>query len=935
MDALRRATHHYVLPAGGAEILVGRIVFGESAVASYANNLRARAVAVYDSAGVTMTRHCDFKGNILRDERRFSRFVADPEGTVDWSALAAITTPSAAATAAAGHLDAETFATDSAYDAINRVLSSALSSVAGGATQPLRSTTVAYDEGGLPIRISVALRGGARADYVTGVSYDEHGRRAEIMYRNGVSTIYTYDPLTFRLIEQRSVSAAGDVFQDISYVTDPVGNVVACSDASKQRLFFQNGVVSSDRMYVYDPLYQLVAAEGREHIGLGVNPLYDADDASRSRIPSPTDSQALRRYGETYAYDGTGNILEVVHRTGSATGAVLWRRRHAIAADSDRLLSTSMPGDGNGTLPSRYGYDAHGNTTSMPHLAEIDWDFADRLTHSSPGAGVDAYYTYDASGTRARQVAVKNNGSIIEERIYVGAYERFTRKVNGQTTLVRDTVHVLDGTARVAIVETDVTPGAAGPPAYRYQLADSLSSTVVELNENAALISTEEYSPFGTTTYQAGPNSNTVSLKRYRYAGKERDEITGFNRHGVRYYAPWLGRFTSCDSAKLEAGPNAYRYASNNPASRTDHAGSVDWSSPSGSNIIKTYNNLSDALSNFKDAADYYDAAGKEVGVYQSSTASNTFHLVEGTHDTVYAPRAGASVDLSAKPLAHSHVGEDSTPSGPDLETISDKTTGAPEHAIYNPSDYGSGLKKGFFRRLFSRAVKGANRTLIKMGKGAGEYVMFKDNGDVAVGKVVKGAGGWGRTLPRTVGVFRAALERLRASRGSEVARFAAQEGAGKWNAGAVIGGFLGVVGSGLGGYKLGTGINEMLVERKWALGAVDAGEGASSLALTIGSAIAVKAGVVTTGAGVVMGAATLAAGVAAGVGVGLAAESMRAAIKGEKTPVEKLDAKLGTSIGDLHGGFQRATWVPQVMKDIDKAQDDFMTNAYYNLFLK
>jgi len=56
-----------------------------------------------------------------------------------------------------------------------------------------------------------------------------------------------------------------------------------------------------------------------------------------------------------------------------------------------------------------------------------------------------------------------------------------------------------------------------------------------------------------------------VSLKRYRYTGKERDEETGLNHHGARYYAPWLGRWTSCDPIGIKDGLNAYCSFHDNP----------------------------------------------------------------------------------------------------------------------------------------------------------------------------------------------------------------------------------------------------------------------------------------------------------------------------------------------------------------------------------
>ncbi len=65
------------------------------------------------------------------------------------------------------------------------------------------------------------------------------------------------------------------------------------------------------------------------------------------------------------------------------------------------------------------------------------------------------------------------------------------------------------------------------------------------------------------------PSAN-VSLKRYRYLGKERDEETWMYHLGARYYAAWLGRFTSADPAGFAGGINLYAYGANNPFTFTD-----------------------------------------------------------------------------------------------------------------------------------------------------------------------------------------------------------------------------------------------------------------------------------------------------------------------------------------------------------------------------
>ena len=102
-----------------------------------------------------------------------------------------------------------------------------------------------------------------------------------------------------------------------------------------------------------------------------------------------------------------------------------------------------------------------------------------------------------------------------------------------------------DGDQAVALVETR-TAGSDKAPAQlvRYQYGNHLGSAVLELDDQANIITYEEYFPFGSTSYQAVA-SQTDLPKRYRYTGKERDEENDLYYHGARYYAPWLGRWTA------------------------------------------------------------------------------------------------------------------------------------------------------------------------------------------------------------------------------------------------------------------------------------------------------------------------------------------------------------------------------------------------------
>jgi RHS repeat-associated protein len=100
-----------------------------------------------------------------------------------------------------------------------------------------------------------------------------------------------------------------------------------------------------------------------------------------------------------------------------------------------------------------------------------------------------------------------------------------------------------------------------------------LGSAALETNENGQVISYEEYHPFGTSAYRVARSGTDLSLKRYRFTNKERDDETGLYYFGVRYYAAWLGRWTSSDPGGFVDGLNLYVYVRNNPVNGVDELG--------------------------------------------------------------------------------------------------------------------------------------------------------------------------------------------------------------------------------------------------------------------------------------------------------------------------------------------------------------------------
>jgi RHS repeat-associated protein len=197
----------------------------------------------------------------------------------------------------------------------------------------------------------------------------------------------------------------------------------------------------------------------------------------------------------------------------------------------------------------------------------LRWDYKDQFYNTSNGT-YSSFYSYDAQGNRTRKVIDKDN--IIETRYYLDGFEFYRREVNGAIDYERTTLNISDNEKVFVRVEKKTNE----PEVVRYQYDNHLGSACLELDYTGRIISYEEYHPFGTTSYRSGRSETEVSLKRYKYCGKERDEQTGFYYYGMRYYAGWLCRFVSVDPLQFEyPGLTPYAYCENNPIKYIDPDG--------------------------------------------------------------------------------------------------------------------------------------------------------------------------------------------------------------------------------------------------------------------------------------------------------------------------------------------------------------------------
>lgn len=583
-----------------SDVLFEKTEYGEGQENDIALNLRTRVFKSYDGAGIVTNIEYDFKGNLLRSMRELAK---DYKNIINWNVM---------------QTD-ETFLGSITYDALNRPIQI----VAPHSSRPGTKFNVSqpvYNEANLLERMDVWLEqdtepnglldpNTATRHSVTNIDYNARGQRILIQYGNGAETRYRYDPDTFRLIHlytRRSAAFTEDCgdsppppfpapveppqgqscgLQNMYYTYDPVGNITTIRDDAQHTIYFSNSIMWPESDYTYDAIYRLINAKGREHIGSAQTPWPTWDDRGRTALLQPGNPQQMRNYTEEYFYDEVGNIDRIKHSASNGNGANQnnWIRRFTIDPDpsdpakkkSNRLTACTV-----GNQTGNFTYDAHGNMTRMAHFNHADpdepnmhWDFKDQLQIVDKGNGCKAYYVYDAAGQRVRK-AIEQNDTRLKERIYIGGFEIY-RKYSGNTIILeRETLHIMDDKQRIALVEAR-TQGDDGSPEQliRYQFGNHLGSASLELDDQARIISYEEYYPYGSTSYQAVDASIKAAAKRYRYTGKEQDEESGLYYHGARYYAPWLGRWTKCDPIGLADGINLYIYTGSSPIGFIDPTG--------------------------------------------------------------------------------------------------------------------------------------------------------------------------------------------------------------------------------------------------------------------------------------------------------------------------------------------------------------------------
>ena len=277
---------------------------------------------------------------------------------------------------------------------------------------------------------------------------------------------------------------------------------------------------------------------------------YTYDDLNRLKTAS--ESGGGTPWSQTYDYDRYGN------RAVTGTGSYL--PSQALTPQSLNVFDTATNRlDGmNGMNTVTVAYDGAGNLTRDWGGRSFTYDGENRMvSFDTLGTDGDTTYYYDGEGRRVKKAVGGSGGP---ETIYV-------YNVAGQL---------------VAEYATSWRPLSG----TQYLTQDHLGSTRAVTGPDGAAVSRHDYLPFGEEIL--GRGGRTTALKyaadsmsgpAQKFTGKERDNESGLDYFGARYFSGAGGRFTSADAPLVDqfaANPhswNLYVYSRNNPLRFIDPTG--------------------------------------------------------------------------------------------------------------------------------------------------------------------------------------------------------------------------------------------------------------------------------------------------------------------------------------------------------------------------
>ena len=333
-------------------------------------------------------------------------------------------------------------------------------------------------------------------------------------------------------------------------------------------------------------------------------------------------SQATGRYDERLRYDADGNV-QALSRNGrkqngsygpvddlemSYDGCQL----SAVEESAAPVLSANSYDLKRGS--DEFSYDANGALTmdGTRGITSITYDYSGYPTRVQFDNGNVTKYVYTSTGQKLRAVyytampnvrvgmgmdyeGIEDNHLSVDSVDYLlggtvlcrngratqilfdGGYVKVERRMPGLWT----NPSLLSLIPNVPIITNDSLVLQPNPAdtlrlTFKYFNRDHLGNIREVIGEDGGVEQVTDYYPFGLPIGDLGRNSG---LQRFKYNGKEFDEMHGLNTYdyGARQYNPVLARWDRMDPlVLLREYISPYNFCQNNPIRRIDRNGALD-----------------------------------------------------------------------------------------------------------------------------------------------------------------------------------------------------------------------------------------------------------------------------------------------------------------------------------------------------------------------
>jgi RHS repeat-associated protein len=339
-------------------------------------------------------------------------------------------------------------------------------------------------------------------------------------------------------------------------------------------------------------------------------------------------------FNRTYTYDSVNRLLTLASPSdpngcdGLSWNYDAWGNRTAQTTTSGSCFQQpSTTFTTSNQFPTTYQYDAAGNMT-YDGAHHYTYDAENRITQVD--AGATAAYVYGADGKRVQ----KTTGGVSIDYVY-DLSDNVIAEMNSSGWLKG---YAYFAGQAIAEYFDNTTYFVHHDHLGSTRLLSIYPAPSNPTNLNQWLVQNLDYLPFGEL------NSSDSGIDTHKFTGKERDQESGLDNSGARYYASSMGRFISPDpenagaSADAPQSWNGYTYVLNNPISATDPDGldclyiqdNGDWNITRGDCDSKTDNGIfvdgrinGGSVSVTKDSDGYVTA----VGFLYTPTGTNTLLL--------------------------------------------------------------------------------------------------------------------------------------------------------------------------------------------------------------------------------------------------------------------------------------------------------------------